>query len=94
MGDHHYFVSSVYGWNVAPTLTEALKGAASNIGQHLLKKAVKNSGGALVVTCLVPAPISAEYQINEYLPVDMGITDVKYYRLVNLKGHVVPYEGK
>jgi hypothetical protein len=92
MQAYHYYGSSAYGWACADTLAEVLKQVASYAGDTLIKRAVKNNGGLLVVTCRVPAPIDAEYKISEYLPVGMGITDVNEYRICSIKGYSLPVE--
>lgn len=90
--EHHFYGSTMFHWETAPTRAEVLKKLARQAGSDTLKRAVAGSGGLMAVTCRVLAPQNAAYKISNYVPVGIETDRFQDFRLVSVKGYVVPVE--
>lgn len=90
--EHHFYGSTFYGWSVGKTRAEVLQKLAREVGGNILKQAISSNGGLICVTCRVMAPIDAAYRISNYVPVDVEADRFQDFRLVSVKGYVVPVE--
>lgn len=64
----HIYACTAYGWAVGKTREQCIKRLAADVGAETIKRMVKSVGGMYVWTCLVLAPISAEYRIIHFEP--------------------------
>lgn len=105
--NYHYYAATAYGWAVADTLEQAIKGAARYIGHSTLQNQKKAKGGVIAVVCRVELPEAAHYSISEYLPnkiqkedgvhdtrkgEQVPLTEVKNIRITTMSGKYIPVE--
>lgn len=80
MSEHHWYASTFCNWVCADTKEAAIKKLAHVSGSMVGKDGVD----ALV--CKVHLPITAHYQIREYLPYDVKRDPATKVRIVNSRG--------
>lgn len=90
---HHFYGSTAYNWTTAGTRAEVLVKLAKLAGAEVIKQSMTNgNGGLLTYTCRVLVPADAEYGIKNYMPVDVPTDRDQDFRIVSVKGYVVPVE--
>lgn len=89
---HHYFAATAVSWAAGLTRAEAVAGAARIAGDSIIKPNVKANGGLYVWTCRVELPKDAPYDIRNFQPRDVPISQGDAFLIQNIKGHVVPID--
>lgn len=80
MSEHHWYATTCFDWVCADTKEAAIKKLARVSGSMVGKDGI----GALV--CKVHLPISAHYQIVEYLPYDVKRDPATKVKILNKSG--------
>lgn len=92
MKGQHYYAATWQSWATASTRKEAIEKVAKEAGKVTIKEQLKVFGGLYVWTTRVLAPADAEYAITNFQPVDVPMEDPQDFRIVDVKGHVVPMD--
>lgn len=90
----HFYASTPYTWAVRQTRQEAIDAVAGDIGKATIEGAVKRDGGLWCWTCRVPLPQSAPYEILNYKPEGVEITDVLHVAITSPKGKYVLWDER
>lgn len=94
--DHHYFVSTAFGWAVAETQDEAVRKAAFFVGESTFKDYARIKEFVTGTLLKVTRPMSVGYTIDNFLPhstkIDGRLVPVPYEKIGRIK--ILNYKGK
>jgi hypothetical protein len=88
----HYYASTCMNWGTAPTRREAIAKVAKAAGAEMIRRQVKECGGMYVWSVKVLLPADADYKIEFYAPVNVPMKASEEYRIVDVKGSIVPMD--
>lgn len=87
---YHYFGSTCFNWCMGESVEGVLSTLARQAGTNTIQQQVKHGDGLYAWVCRVEAPRSTSYQITNFQPQGVTVSESWEFNIKNSKGHCLP----
>ncbi|WJM88680.1 hypothetical protein QDY63_14855 [Pseudomonas brenneri] len=86
----HYFGSTALNWCKDTSPENVLFTLARMAGTETIKQQVKCNKGLYAWVCRVEQPQTTKYEINNFAPAGVKVSESWEFNIMNAKGHCLP----